>query len=44
MISLSDLTIGELAAYIAEHLRSWGIETERPQKGRVSTLYSMNNN
>ena len=27
MISLSGLTIGELAAYIAEHLRSKGIET-----------------
>jgi hypothetical protein len=25
--SLSELTIGELAAYIAEHLRSKGIET-----------------
>ena len=27
MISLSELTIGELAAYIAGHLRSKGIET-----------------
>jgi len=27
VISLSELTLGELAAYIAEHLRSKGIET-----------------
>lgn len=41
MISLSDLTIGELAAYIAEHLRSKGIETVLVG-GACISIYSAN--
>lgn len=41
MISLSGLTIGELAAYIAEHLRSKGIETVLVG-GACISIYSAN--
>ena len=41
MISLSNLTIGELAAYIAEHLRSKGIETVLVG-GACISIYSAN--
>lgn len=41
MISLPDLTIGELAAYIAEHLRSKGIETVLVG-GACISIYSAN--
>ena len=41
MISLSELTIGELAAYIAEHLRSKGIETVLVG-GACISIYSAN--
>jgi len=41
VISLSDLTIGELAAYIAEHLRSKGIETVLVG-GACISIYSAN--
>lgn len=41
MISLSDLTIGELAAYIAEHLRSKGVETVLVG-GACISIYSAN--
>ena len=41
MISLSDLTIGELAAYIAEHLHSKGIETVLVG-GACISIYSAN--
>lgn len=41
MISLSGLTIGELAAFIAEHLRSKGIETVLVG-GACISIYSAN--
>ena len=41
MISLSELSIGELAAYIAEHLRSKGIETVLVG-GACISIYSAN--
>ena len=41
MISLSELTIGELAAYIAEHLRNKGIETVLVG-GACISIYSVN--
>lgn len=41
MISLSGLSIGELAAYIAEHLRSKGIETVLVG-GACISIYSAN--
>jgi hypothetical protein len=41
MISLTDLTIGELAAYIAEHLRNKGIETVLVG-GACISIYSAN--
>ena len=41
MIALSELTIGELRAYIAEHLRSKGIETVLVGDACIS-IYSAN--
>ena len=41
MISLSGLTIGELAAYIAEHLHNKGIETVLVG-GACISIYSAN--
>jgi len=41
VISLSELTIGELAAYIAEHLRNKGIETVLVG-GACISIYSAN--
>ena len=41
VISLSELIIGELAAYIAEHLRSKGIETVLVG-GACRSIYSAN--
>jgi hypothetical protein len=41
VISLSELTIGELAAFIAEHLHSKGIETVLVG-GACISIYSFN--